>query len=147
MSTRRDFIKTGSVVSMAALIPGMAGRVFARDPEATFEIPAGIGLKSSNLFTGDAYRPFVNGIFEFSNTDSRIRRRLKLVEVKDSVFKSQSWFGPKVKGCSLLFEGSGKTTHPQDVYRMHHAKIGDLDVLLVPVSNSEDLYEVTFAQI
>lgn len=69
---------------------------------------------------------------------------LKLAEVKGYLPKENEQSG--MERFSLFFDGPGDIRLPQQIYRLEHEKMGELDLFLVPISGDEKgfRYEAVF---
>jgi hypothetical protein len=69
---------------------------------------------------------------------------LKLAEVKGYLPKENEQAG--LERFSIFFDGPGDVRLPQQIYQLHHEKMGALDLFLVPVSGNEKgfRYEAVF---
>lgn len=126
MSTsRRDFLKTGSLVALAAGVPmGLAEKVMGREH---FAFSSGLGLSKA------AFMAQLNTDFLIS--DAGATSRVKLVSVKD-LPRVQS-FDSKKEGFSLLFRGEQISPLKQNTYLIEHSRLGTFSFLLVPVMTKD----------
>lgn len=65
---------------------------------------------------------------------------LELVEVKDG------YSDPRTESYALLFRGPSTFVLPQQIYRLKHDHLGEIDLFLVPVGRDANgsYYEVVF---
>jgi hypothetical protein len=126
MSTsRRDFLKQGSLVALIAGVPlSLAERALAKETLASFE---GLGLSKA------AFMAQLNSEFLISETTAK--RRVKLVAVED--LPQVGKFGEGKEGFSLLFRGDQTSVMKQDTYLIEHARLGTFSFLLVPIRMSD----------
>ena len=125
MSTsRRKFLKSGTMVALAAGIPGglsKAIEVTARDLTASSQFGLSKAAFEANLNSRFLIRAEGSQSFE-----------LKLAQVADLKRYRKGKVAPASRdGFSLLFEGPKGI--PQDRYSFHHAKMGKFDLLTVPI--------------
>jgi hypothetical protein len=126
MSTsRRDFIKKGSLVALVAGVPlGLAERALARE---TLASPAGLGLSKA------AFMAQLNS--EFLINASSEKRKVKLVAVED--LHHAGAFGNGKEGFSLLFRGDQTSMLKQNTYLIEHGRLGTFSFLLVPIRTAD----------
>jgi len=139
MSTsRRDFLKKGSLVALVAAVPvSLAERALAKGSLAT---SAGLGLSKA------AFLAELNT--DFSLNDSNGVSRVKLVAVEDLRRTGKVVAGKE--GFSLLFKGGRTTVVKQDTYLIEHARLGTFSFLLVPMRATDKdapLYEAIVNQL
>ncbi|QUH30320.1 DUF6916 family protein [Vallitalea guaymasensis] len=81
----------------------------------------------------------INTTFNLSKEDTLVD--LELIETRDC---STS----KIESFSLLFKGPVDTLYPQDTYSLDHEKMGELNILIVPVDKNEKgiYYEAIFTR-
>jgi hypothetical protein len=122
MSTsRRDFLKKGSVVALVAAVPlSLAERALAKEPLASF---GGLGLSKA------AFMAQLNS--EFLINDTTVKRKVKLVAVED--LPQVRKFGKGKEGFSLLFRGDQTLVMKQNTYLIEHDRLGTFSFLLVPI--------------
>jgi len=124
MSTsRRDFLKQGSLVALVAGIPlGLAGNVIGKETLAL----DGFGLSKA------AFKAQLNT--DFLINDGTAKRRVKLVAVED--LAQVRAFGNGKEGFSLLFRGDQTARLLQNTYFIEHSRLGSFSFLLVPMRNN-----------
>ncbi len=124
MTTRRNFLRSGTMVALAAGLPGglsKAIQVSARD----LSVNPRFGLSKT------AFEANLNTRF-LVRTQGAQSFALKLANVVDLKRRSKGKVAAANKeGFSLLFEGPKGI--PQDYYRFEHDKMGKFDLLMVPV--------------
>ena len=127
MSTsRRDFLKKGSLVALVAGFPlSVAGEVIGKMPVSS---SAGSGLSKA------AFKAQLNTNFLVS--DGTAKRKVKLVAVEDLAQSSN--FGNAKEGFSLLFRGDQTSLMTQNTYLIEHDRLGTFSFLLVPMRNSKN---------
>jgi len=120
MSTsRRNFLKTGSMVALAAGVPvALAGRV--PGAEALADVPPTFGLRKAD---------FENALnTEFRINLNRSKICVKLVDVKG--LNSPRRGG---EAFSLMFRGDASQQLEQNTYVIEHERLGVFSFLLVPM--------------
>jgi Domain of unknown function (DUF6916) len=125
MSTsRRDFLKKGSLVALAAGFPlSVAGKVIGKESLASSN-----GLGSPGLSKA-AFKAQLNT--EFLVNDGTAKRKVKLFAVED--LSESHKFGSRKEGFSLLFRGDQTSRLVQNTYFIEHARLGSFSFLLVPI--------------
>ena len=123
-SSRREFLKRGSLVAIAAGVPmGIA------------EIALGMGTKTSAATGLDLES------FEFQlGTNFLINHEAKKVEVRlvhVTNFASAKQTQAGQEGFSLLFRGPKETTLKQGTYLIEHKELGRFSFLVVPVGTKD----------
>ena len=126
MSTsRRDFLKKGSLVALAAGVPlSFAERSLARE---TLASSGGLGLSKA------AFMAQLNT--EFSINEATAKSKVRLVAVED--LSQARKFGNRKEGFSLLFRGDQTLTLKQNTYLIQHDRLGTFSFLLVPMMTSD----------
>jgi hypothetical protein len=124
MSTsRRDFLKKGSLVALAAGIPlSVAGKVMGKEPVASSNGLGSLGLSKA------AFKAQLNT--DFLIHDGTTKRKVRLFAVEDLLQSDK--FGGK-EGFSLLFRGDPTSRLVQNTYFIEHARLGSFSFLLVPI--------------
>lgn len=130
-SSRREFLKKGTLVALAAGVPlslnrGVLGKgVFAPATEP--------GL------TKAAFKAQLNTQFRFNHGNSQVL--VKLVEVSDLAHRKGA--GQGKEGFSLIFRGP-RAALKQNTYLIEHTTLGKFTFLVVPVvdrDNTAQSYE------
>lgn len=116
-SSRREFLKRGTFVALAAGFP-----------LALSENAFGMGTKAAGLNMA-AFKSQLGTTFVINHQASKVK--IKLVEVADFASAKQTAVGKE--GFSLLFRGPKELTLKQDTYLMEHAELGMFSFLVVPV--------------
>lgn len=151
--TRRRFIKTGALVTLAASVP-FSSSIFAAQEKlaatqsgaktGSFPIPYEASTDPTFNLTLASCASFLNTKFSFQ-IEPRKTISLTLVEINDlKAARGKRQAIVSDKECfSLVFAGSAKTPLPQGVYQLNHYALGKLSLLLVPVSRNQQrpLYE------
>ena len=147
MSTRRDFIKMGTIATFTGLTYGSFVEVSALSDNGLFQIPSEILAGNVYSLSSDKFRPWINTGFKVWHQSTEKTHILKLVEVKDLVNKTDLGQVRKNKSFSLLFKGKAGTNLTQETYQISHKSLGTFSVLVVPVTQRENYYEVIFNKI
>ncbi len=143
MATRRDFMKMGGLATVAGMTPGLVSQALATTEEGLFKVPSTI---ETSFYSGETFEPFLNEAFEFTNKTIKRPVSLKLVDLQERTYQGHTAFGAKTKSTSLIFEGRKGQRIPQDLYRVDHKTLGSFSVLLVPITNEKNCYEVIFTE-
>lgn len=121
MASRRDFLKKGSLVALAAGVPlGFAEKV-AEASVPNWSAPAGLSLRD--------FRNQLNSQFLVRKGNRKVA--VKLVNVKDLRHQSNLKHGGECFG--LQFRGDRGNLLKQDTYVMEHQKLGSFSFLIVPM--------------
>jgi hypothetical protein len=129
MSTsRRDFLKKGTLVALAAGVPlslvqRAAGNSALASPVAPELTPA---------LTKDAFKSQLNTNFLVNSGSAQVA--VKLISVTD--LKGREKFAGK-EGFSLIFRGEVNALE-QKTYAIEHQKLGQFSFLIVPVMGSRN---------
>lgn len=119
-SSRRDFLKKGSLVALAAGVPiSFVEKAFGRETAVPF-------VESS--LTRAAFLAQLNTNFLIDEGTSKVA--VRLVEVTDL---PRHGLNSQREAFSLLFKGSRATTLKQSTYLIEHEKLGQFSLLIVPV--------------
>jgi hypothetical protein len=123
-SSRREFLKRGTFVALAAGVPlALTEKALAMgNTESTAN---GLNLESfeSQLGTG----------FLFNHEASKVK--VKLINVTNFASEKQTAAGKE--GFSLIFRGTKETTLKQDTYVIEHEQLGRFSFLVVPVGTKD----------
>jgi hypothetical protein len=123
-SSRRDFLKRGTLVALAAGVPlGVAEAVAGKSPATS---PAS-GL------TLDAFKSQKGTTFLIN--EEALKVKVTLIDVTNLASRKQTAAGKE--GFSLLFRGSNETTLKQNTYVIEHHQLGMFSFLLVPVRTKD----------
>ncbi len=121
-TTRRDFLKKGTIVALAASVP------LSLSPKAK---GADMLMNPSDMQLGkEAFAANLNTYFLISNGGMKIKT--KLVEVFDLRASAKPEPLPGREGFSLLFQGERTHSLRQNTYIIQHDKLGRFSMLLVP---------------
>jgi hypothetical protein len=123
-TSRRDFIKKGSLV---ALVAGVPMTLVERAAAATeIAAPAAFGLNKA------AFSAQLNSTFLINEGAAKVA--VRLVDVSDLPRRGAK--GGR-EGFSLLFKGDKAALLKQDTYLIEHEKLGMFSFLVVPVMSKD----------
>lgn len=120
-SSRREFLKRGSLVALAAGFP-----------LAISEKASGMGATAVGLNMA-AFKSQLGTSFLINHQASKVK--LTLINVADFASRKQTAAGKE--GFSLLFRGPQDTVLNQDTYLMEHEELGMFSFLMVPVGTKD----------
>ncbi|MDQ1708520.1 MAG: hypothetical protein QOJ88_1731 [Pyrinomonadaceae bacterium] len=123
-TSRRDFLKKGSLVAIAAGVPLSLTQSALGRKDASPEVPLGL--------TKEGFEAQLNTTFLISDGSEKIG--LRLVNVTD-LRRRESPAGKE--GFSLLFKGDESTALKQNTYVIEHDKLGLFSFLIVPVMSRQ----------
>lgn len=123
-SSRREFLKRGSLMALAAGIPLGVGEK-ALGMEA---IPAGVGLSKA------AFESQLNTKFLINQEAAKVA--VTLVNVTNLASKKETKTGKE--GFSLVFRGPKETALQQNTYVIEHETLGMFSFLIVPIRTRDD---------
>jgi hypothetical protein len=123
-SSRREFLKRGTFVALAAGVP-LALTEKALGMGATKPTAAGLNLESFESQLGTS--------FLIDHEASKVKTRL--VNVTNFASGKQTAAGKE--GFSLLFRGPKETILKQDTYVIEHEQLGRFSFLVVPVGTKD----------
>ena len=119
-SSRREFLKRGSLVALVAGVPlGLSEKASMMGLTGT--------TKSSGLSLA-AFESQINTTFVINHDGSKVK--VKLIDVTNLASRKQTKAGKE--GFSLLFHGPQTAILKQDTYVIEHEKLGMFSFLLVP---------------
>jgi hypothetical protein len=121
-SSRRDFLKRGTFVALAAGIP----LTFTRKA-------SGMSTSTATGLSMTAFKSQLGTSF-FINHDS-LKVKLTLVGVTNFASRKQTAAGKE--GFSLIFCGPQDVTLKQDTYLIDHKELGIFSFLVVPVGTKD----------
>lgn len=119
-SSRREFLKRGTFVALAAGVPlALTEAAFGLDraPSTT----AGLNMAS--------FKSQLGSTFLFNSETSKVM--FKLVDVTSFASRQETAAGKE--GFSLLFRGPEDNPLKQDTYLIEHPELGTFSFLVVPV--------------
>jgi hypothetical protein len=123
-SSRRDFLKRGSLMALAAGVP-LTFTKMASGMGTTTSAATGLDLESFESQLGTS--------FLISQEAAKVQ--VKLVHVTN--FASAKQIEAGKEGFSLLFRGPKETTLKQGTYLIEHEKLGKFSFLIVPVGTKD----------
>ena len=120
-SSRREFLKRGTFVALAAGFPlALTEKAFG-----TTKSTAGLNMTSFKSQLGTS--------FLINHQASKVK--VELVDVSDFASRKQTAAGKE--GFSLLFRGPQEATLTQDTYLIEHEQLGVFSFLVVPVGKNK----------
>ena len=123
MSTsRRTFLKSGTMVALAASIPGGVSKGFGLQLETC--------RRHRALLCRNLYLASLNTRFRIQIKGSNVEMKLTKIDDLKRPRKGKAGASNR-EGFSLLFEGPHGII--QDSYRFEHDQMGKFDLLMVPV--------------
>lgn len=123
-SSRREFLKRGSLMALAAGIPMGVGEK-ALGMKA---IPAGAGLSKA------AFESQLNTKFLINQDAAKVA--VTLVNVTNLASRKETRTGKE--GFSLVFRGPKETALQQNTYVIEHETLGMFSFLIVPIRARDD---------
>lgn len=133
MVSRRGFVKQGSLLLLAGVSLGSAGRIFGRDVAeyrglTPHDLPPTDDPLAQISFTKATFTPYLNTEFRIYLDPSRVLN-VKLVSIDD--------IGPvpdtPVAGReSFVLKFDGLETVKQNTYKVEHTNLGSFNLFLVP---------------
>lgn len=132
------------MATFVGLSYGSFEKVSALSHNGLFQIPPEILAENVYSLSSDKFRPWINTDFKVWHQSTENTHILKLVEVQDLVNKTDLGEVTKNKSFSLLFKGRAGTGLTQETCQMSHNNLGTFNVLIVPVAQKENYYEVIF---
>ena len=119
--SRRDFLKRGMFVALAAGVP-----------LALTENALGIGTTAAGLNMA-SFKSQLGTKFQINHQAAKVK--FTLVDVANFASRKQAAAGKE--GFSLLFRGPQETTLKQDTYVIEHEQLGMFSFLIVPVGTKD----------
>jgi uncharacterized protein DUF6916 len=123
-SSRREFLKNGSLMALVAGIPVTFTQV-ASGMGITTSAAAGLDLESFESQLGTS--------FVINHETAKVE--VRLVHVTN--FASTKQIEAGKEGFSLLFRGSKEATLKQGTYLIEHKELGKFSFLIVPVGTKD----------
>ena len=121
-SSRREFLKRGTLVALAAGVPlALTEKAFG----TTKSTAAGLNM--------EAFKSQLGTSFHINHQASKVN--FKLVDVTSFASRKQTAAGKE--GFSLLFRGPKETALKQDTYLIEHEQLGMFSFLVVPVGTKD----------
>ena len=122
ISSRRDFLKRGTLVALAAGVP-----------LALTEKAFGMGTATMAGLNMASFKSQLGTSFQINHQASKVK--ITLVDVANFASRKQAAAGKE--GFSLLFRGPKETTLKQDTYVIEHEQLGMFSFLVVPVGTKD----------
>ena len=120
-SSRREFLKRGTFVALAAGVPlALTEKAFGMSTT-----PTGLSMESFKSQLGTSF--LINY--------QAAKVKIKLVDVASFASRKQAAAGKE--GFSLIFRGSAETPLKQDTYVIEHEQLGMFSFLVVPVGTND----------
>ena len=148
--SRRKFLKAGTMVSIATVIPlkgvvSVFGQQTGTNPEALFKIPA--ESVPDERLTEEAFSRHLYSKFRIYTTLVTVID-LELINVKrwDTTATKHESKTVKLDSFSVLFRGPQATAIESRTYRITHDQMGTFDLFISPVNDrkKERLYQAVF---
>jgi hypothetical protein len=134
-TSRRNFLKTGTLGLLCAGIPAAFAKVVVGAPAAAGGLPDG-NAKSLINFTKDTFTPHLNTTFRIRTGTTTVDFRLTKITDLKAVSKIPARIAGK-ESFSLLFVGTSKAAClTQDTYILEHGALGRFSLFLVPVGKA-----------
>ena len=122
-SSRREFLKRGTLVALAAGVPlSITGK--ASGMSSSTSTAAGLSLA--------AFKSQLGTSFLINHEASKVK--ITLMNVTSFASRKQAAVGKE--GFSLLFHGPQETALKQDTYLIEHQELGMFSFLIVPVEKN-----------
>jgi uncharacterized protein DUF6916 len=123
-SSRREFLKRGTLVALAAGVP-----------LALTEAASGMGLTKSTAagLNMASFKSQLGTSFLFNTEASKVM--VTLVDVNDFASRKETAAGKE--GFSLVFRGPKDRALKQDTYLIEHPEMGTFSFLVVPVGTKD----------
>jgi hypothetical protein len=117
-SSRRDFLKRGTLVALAAGVPlTLTGKA------------SGMGTSTATGLNLKAFKSQLGTSFSIKHESTKVK--FTLVDVTSFASRKQTAAGKE--GFSLLFRGPEESELKQDTYLIEHEQLGMFSFLIVPV--------------
>jgi hypothetical protein len=148
--SRREFLKTGTMVSLSAVIPlnsvvSVFGQASGSEQMGLFKVPA--ESQADERLTEENFSRYLNSRFRVY-TSPLTAINLELINVKhlDSTSTKHAAKTAKLDSFSVLFRGPRTTALESRTYRINHDQMGTFEVFISPVNDrkKERLYEAVF---
>ncbi len=121
-SSRREFLKRGAFMALAAGVP-----------LALTETAFGITKSTAAGLNMTSFKSQLGTSFQINHQASKVK--ITLVDVVNFASRKQTAAGKE--GFSLLFRGPQETTLKQDTYLIEHEELGMFSFLIVPVGTKD----------
>ena len=124
MSTRREFLKRGTLMALAAGVPlALTEKASGMVTSTSTSVTAGPTLAAFKSQLGTSF--FIN------DENGKVKVKAKLLAVNNFASRKQTAAGKE--GFSLIFRGPQDATLKQDTYLIEHDELGMFSFLIVPV--------------
>ena len=124
ISSRRDFLKRGTLMALAAGVPlTLTEKAFGSGTASSK--PAGLNMA--------AFKSQLGTSFLLNHEASKVK--VTLVDVAS--FASRKQIAAGKEGFSLLFRGPKEATLKQGTYLIEHEELGSFSFLVVPVGTKD----------
>jgi hypothetical protein len=134
-TTRRNFLKTGTLGLICAGLPAALAKVVVGNPEVVGEFSEG-NATSLFSFTQAAFKPHLNTTFKIKTGSAAVNLRLSKITDLKAISKIPARIAGK-ESFSLMFSGSrGAPRLTQNTYILEHAELGTFSLFLVPIGES-----------
>ena len=121
-SSRRDFLKRGTLVALAAGVPlALTGKA------------SGMSTSTATGLNLRAFKSQLGTSFSINLESTKVK--FTLVDVTSFASRTQTAAGKE--GFSLLFRGPKDTDLKQDTYVIEHEQLGMFSFLIVPVGTKD----------
>ena len=121
-SSRREFLKRGTFVALAAGVP-----------LALTEKAFGVGTSKTAGLNMASFKSQLGSSFLINHQASKVK--ITLVNVTSFASRKETASGKE--GFSLIFRGPEETTLKQDTYLIEHKELGMFSFLVVPVGTKD----------
>jgi uncharacterized protein DUF6916 len=134
-TTRRNFLKTGTLGLICAGLPAALAEVVVGHPEVVGEFSEG-NATSLFGFTQAAFKPHLNTTFKINAGSAAVNLRLTKITDLKAISKIPARIAGR-ESFSLMFVGSSDSAClTQDTYILEHVALGRFSLFLVPVGRS-----------
>lgn len=150
--SRRKFLKAGTMVSLAAVIPVKSS--FARQSgggqQELFRIPAGSHADPLDILTEETFSLYVNTQFRIYTSPLTVIK-VELIKVKRWEHPSQpkSANAPQLDCFSVVFRGPRNVALDSRTYKVEHDQMGSFEIFISPVDDRKKLrrYQAVFNRV
>jgi|SRR2546426_8339535 len=132
-TTRRSFLKTGTMGLLCAAMPAALAKLVAGSPNRA-NLP-GTDARSLRKMSIETFTRHLNTIFRVKTGSGTVKLKLTTVTDLKAISKTPAKIAGK-ESFSLMFVGSGKHSFTQDTYVVEHSALGRFSLFLVPVGKS-----------
>jgi hypothetical protein len=136
-TSRRNFLKSGTLGLICAGLPAALAKVALGSPEIAGEFSDGNATSLFN-FTQAAFKPYINTKFKIKTGSAAFDLRLTKITDLKAISKIPARIAGK-ESFSLLFAGSRDAARlTQDTYTLEHAALGTFSLFLVPIGEAKN---------